>query len=166
MHQPQTPARIGVALLIRVLLVAGASAALAVDPHAGHQQAAQAASPSSATSTASGTPPLRIVMPQAGDIVGTRVAVVIETPANLADVTMDAPKVGTHLHIALGDTTLMPVRSDLIALGGQRYLYQFDLPVEPGEHLLQVYWSDASHQTLAATIQSITIQVCAAADTR
>lgn len=167
MRQQQTPVRTGILSVVRtLLLVAGTGAAGAVvgagatDPHAGHHAVQAAPAPAAGTIAA---PPLRILMPQTGDVIGTQVAVVIETPANLAGMTMDAPKVGTHLHIALGDTTLMPVRSDLVALGGQRYLYLFDLPVEPGEHVLQVYWSDAAHRTLAATIQSITIQVRAAA---
>lgn len=120
---------------------------------------ALAAAPADQVATA--PPPLQILLPQAGAVVGARVAVVLQTPADIATVTMDAPKVSTHLHLALGDTTVMPVRSDLIALGGDRYVYLFDLPVGSGSYVLQAYWSDASHQTLPETIQSLSIEVCA-----
>lgn len=104
-------------------------------------------------------PSLKILMPEAGDIVGSQLALVFETPANLSGMTMSAPVVGVHLHIQYDDTALMPTLQQLIRLGKDRYLYLFDLPVAPGSKTLRVYWSDAQHKTIESTMQSVSVTV-------
>lgn len=129
------------------------------DPHAGHHhhqghgQQAAAGQPAGATEV----PALRILFPEAGAKVGTSLAVVFETPGDLSRLTMSAAAVGTHLHIEADGISLMPVENQLIRLGGNRYVFVFDLPVEPGERTIRVYWSDGMHRTIDASMQSVKV---------
>ncbi len=104
-------------------------------------------------------PPLRILFPESGAKVGTQLAVVFETPGEMARLTMSAPVVGTHLHIETDGISLMPGEKQLVRLGGNRYVFLFDLPVKAGERSLRVYWSDGMHQTIESSIQSVDITV-------
>lgn len=104
-------------------------------------------------------PPLAIVLPKDGAVVGTQLAVVFQTPGDMSKLTMSAPVVGVHLHVAVDDTVLMPMLPQLIRLGGGRYLYLFDLPVKPGAHRLRVFWADAAHDTIASSVRSIGVRV-------
>ncbi|WP_291687805.1 hypothetical protein [Bradyrhizobium sp.] len=104
-------------------------------------------------------PPLKILMPENGATVGTRLAIVFQTPADLSKMTMSAPVPGTHLHIDAQDVSMMPSREQLVRFGEDRYLFLFDLPAKPGKNTLRVYWSDAQHRTIADTVQQITVTV-------
>lgn len=106
-------------------------------------------------------PSLKILMPESGAVVGSQLAVVFETPANLSNMTMSAPVVGVHLHIQCDDMALMPTAQQLIRLGKNRYLYLFDLPVPPGPKTLRVYWSDAQHKTIESSMQKTSVIVAA-----
>lgn len=106
-------------------------------------------------------PPLRIVMPNEGDKVGTQLALVFKTPGDLSRLTMSAPVIGTHLHIAIDDVTLMPSNDQLISLGGDRYLFVFDLPVKAGKHVLTVFWADGHHQTVKSSIRRVNVTAAA-----
>jgi hypothetical protein len=104
-------------------------------------------------------PPLKILLPENGATVGPQLALVFETPADLSKMTMGAPAPGTHLHIDAQDVSVMPRREQLVRLGEDRYLFLFDLPAKPGKNTLRVYWSDGQHETIANTIQQITVTV-------
>lgn len=72
---------------------------------------------------------------------------------------MSAPVVGTHLHIETDGISLMPGENQLIRLGGNRYVFVFDLPVEAGERSLRVYWSDGMHRTIESSMQTVKVLV-------
>ena len=74
----------------------------------------------------------RFLMPGNGDIVGSRLAIVFETPADIGKMTMGHHMMGTHLHVEAGDTVLMPSQEQLVRLGANRYLFLFDLPAQAG----------------------------------
>jgi len=104
-------------------------------------------------------PPLKILMPDNGATVGTHLAVVFQTPADLSKMTMGTAVPGVHLHIDAQDVSLMPSQEQLIRLGGDRYVFLFDLPAKPGKNTVRIYWSDAQHRTIADTVQQITVTV-------
>jgi hypothetical protein len=104
-------------------------------------------------------PPLKILMPGNGDIVGSRLAIVFETPADIGKVTMGHHAMGTHLHVEAGDTALMPSQEQLVRLGANRYLFVFDLPVQAGTEVLRVSWADGNHKTVESSIQKVTVTV-------
>lgn len=145
------------------LFIAMASASTAVGAQSDHEGHRHEHHPSGAldTSTAipSAAPPLKILMPEAGDRVGSQLAVVFETPADLAGMTMGAAVVGVHLHVQYEDIALMPTFQQLIRLGKSRYLYLFDLPATLGSRTLRVYWSDAHHNTIKNTMQEVAVIV-------
>jgi hypothetical protein len=103
--------------------------------------------------------PLKILMPANGDIVGSRLAIVFETRADLAKLTMGQQMVGAHLHVEAGDTALMPSHDQLIRLGANRYLFLFDLPARPGNMELRVSWAGADHKTIESSVQKVTVTI-------
>lgn len=145
------------ALLLLAALSAGLPFALHAASGGAHDHHAQP--PSAATVVAAEVPPLRILLPETGAKVGTQLAVVFETPGDLGSLTMSAPVVGTHLHIETEGVSLMPTADQLIAVGGGRYVFVFDLPVAPGERTLRVYWSDSMHRTIDASMQTVKVTV-------
>jgi hypothetical protein len=104
-------------------------------------------------------PALKILMPGDGDIVGSRLAVVFETPADMSKSTMGHHAMGMHLHVEAGATALMPSQEQLVRLGGNRYLFLFDLPAQPGSEVLRVSWADGNHKTIESSIQKVTVTV-------
>jgi hypothetical protein len=102
-------------------------------------------------------PPLKILMPENGATVGTQLALVFQTPADLSTMTMVAP--GTHLHIDAQDVSVMPTREQLVRLGEDRYLFLFDVPAKPGKNTLRIFWSDGQHKPIESTVQQITLTV-------
>jgi hypothetical protein len=120
--------------------------------HAGHGVAAKAGG-------ATEVPPLRILYPQPGAKVGTQLAIVFETPGDMRRLTMSAAAIGTHLHIETDGISLMPVESQLIRLGEGHYVFVFDLPVQPGDRELRLYWSDGMHKTIDESVQSVKVTV-------
>lgn len=127
------------------------------DAHAHHHPAQAAVG---APVSAAELPPLRILMPANGDVVGTQLAVVFETPGEIARLTMGSgPVAGIHLHIDTDGVSMMPTAQQLIRMGGARYLFLFDLPVKPGPRSLRVYWSDAMHRTIEDSVQELRLQV-------
>jgi hypothetical protein len=104
--------------------------------------------------------PLGIELPVNGAVVGSQVAVLFRTSADLARFTLDAKMPHVHLHVQMDeDVVAMPTFAELIRLGGNHYLYLFDLPAIAGQHQLKVYWSDPRHETIAASVRSVTITV-------
>lgn len=104
-------------------------------------------------------PSLRIVSPVAGAQVGPGILIEFVTEANLETMTMSAKSMGTHLHVGIDDTSLMPMMTDLTRVGKNRYRYAFDLPAAPGQHIISVYWSDASHKTIESSVQKVNVVV-------
>lgn len=127
------------------------------------QTAPAVASPASAALAAraaiSQFPSLRIVSPKKGARVGPIIKVDFETRADLSRMAMSAKEGGVHLRIGIDDTSLMPEMQDLKRIARNRYRYVFDLPAEPGPHVLSVYWSDANHRTIESTVRRLRVTV-------
>lgn len=144
--------------MLAILAVLPASQAIAQSNkeqmHQHHNNGERMPSPGEA-----GLPSLKILLPDNGATVGTHLAVVFKTPADLGKMTMGGSALGTHLHIEAQDVSVMPSREQLVRLGEDCYLFLFDLPAKPGKNTLRVYWSDAQHQTIANTVQQITVTV-------
>jgi hypothetical protein len=104
-------------------------------------------------------PPLKILLPENGATMGTQLALVFQTPADLSKTTTGASAPGTHLHIDAQDVSVMPSRQQLVRLGEDRYLFLFDVPARPGKNTLRIYWSDGQHEPIASTVQQITVTV-------
>ena len=98
-------------------------------------------------------------MPGNGDAVGSRLAIVFETPADIGKMTMGHHMMGTHLHVEAGDTALMPSQEQLVRLGANRYLFLFDLPVQAGTKVLRVSWAGGNHKTIESSVQQVTVTV-------
>lgn len=98
-------------------------------------------------------------MPGEGDVIGSQVALVIQTPADLDALTMSAREIGVHLHVGIQDLSLMPTREQLIDLGRNRYLFLFDLPAKPGQNRLEVNWADAQHRVIPSSVRSVSVTV-------
>lgn len=155
--------------LVRLLLVMVTMAGLPAwagdyHSHQGHGQPYK--SKTEAPAAVSHFPALNIISPKEGARVDPAIAVVFETPADLAEMTMSAKQIGVHLHVAIDDTSLMPVMEDLARLGRNRYRYVFDMPVEPGKHVVSVYWSDAQHKTIESTVRKVSVTVGASQATK
>jgi hypothetical protein len=75
-----------------------------------------------ATSTvtdASTVPPLKIILPKEGEAVGSELAVVFQTSAGMNKMSISAPVLGVHLHIAIDAVVLMPTAKQSIPFGRQ-----------------------------------------------
>jgi hypothetical protein len=127
------------------------------------QTAPAAASPASAALAAraavSRFPALRIVSPKKGARIGPIIKVDFETRADLSRMAMSAKEGGVHLRIGIDDTSLVPEMQDLKRIARNRYRYVFDLPAQPGPHVLSVYWSDANHRTIESTVRRLRVTV-------
>lgn len=146
--------------MLAVLAVLAASPAVAQSnqEHKHHQHSGGDVMPKAGEVPAQ-LPPLKILMPDDGATVGTHLAVVFQTPADLSKMTMGTPVPGVHLHIDAQDVSMMPSREQLFRLGEDRYVFLFDLPAKPGKNTLQIYWADEQHLTIADTVQQITVTV-------
>ena len=100
-------------------------------------------------------------MPGNGDIVGSRLAIIFETPADIGKMTMGHHMMGTHLHVEADDTALMPSQEQLVRLGANKYLFLFDLPAQVGTRVLRVSWAGADHRTIQSSVQKVTVTVAA-----
>lgn len=121
------------------------------------QTAPAATSPAAAALAAraavSQYPALRIVSPKKEARIGPIITLEFETRADLSKMTMSANEVGMHLHIGIDDTSLMPEMQDLKRIARNRYRYVFDVPAEPGAHVLSVYWADANNRSIESTLR-------------
>ena len=104
-------------------------------------------------------PPLKILMPGNGDAVGSRLAIVFETPADMGKMTMGHRMMGTHLHVEAGDAVLMPSQEQLVRLGANRFLFLFDLPAQAGTKVLRVSWAGGNHKTIESSVRQVTVTV-------
>ncbi len=105
------------------------------------------------------TPPLKILMPENGDAVGTTLGVIFQTPADLAVMTIGSGEPGVHLHIEIAGKTLMPTHQKLVGLGENRYFFPFDLPAALGPNTIKIYWADKQHRTIADSVQEVRVTV-------
>jgi len=112
-------------------------------------------------------PPLRIISPKSGAVVGNPVVVVFDTPADLSKMTMGAkmPEMETkniqavpHLHIDLDRRSTMPSMKHLKRVGPNRYSFSFGL-VKPGRHTIRIYWAKPKLHKPVGTVHSVTITV-------
>lgn len=151
-----TSKSIGINLLILSSLVV-VPCVFAADEHGSHGH--KHAAPAKPSAAAVRVPALTIVMPADNDTAGSRVAVAIETDADLATHTMSSGNAGTHLHIDIGEYSVMPTRDQLASLGGNRYAYVFDMPMKAGTYQLCVSWAGADHRTIASSVRCRSIKV-------
>jgi hypothetical protein len=147
-----------VSVVFSILSACIASPAFAQQDN-GQQHGHRSARGASPLAPAAEVPPLRILMPREGEIVGTQLAVVFQTPADLNKFTADAAKVGVHLHIEADGMMAMPLRRQLIGLGKDRYVFLFDLPAKPGPDTLRIYWADEQHDEMKNTIRQVSVIV-------
>ncbi len=131
--------------------------AYSADDHANH--AHKHAVPAPASASAVKVPSLSITFPADNDVLDSRMAVAIETDADLATNTMSSGKTGTHLHIDIGDYSVMPTREQLSSLGGRKYVYVFDMPMKSGTYQLCVSWAGADHRTIASSVRCRSVKV-------
>lgn len=143
---------VGAGVLLASLLASFGSAWAGSTDHQDHD-------PAAAKAAAAALPPIRIVSPQPGARVGPVLTVEFETPADLRKMTMSGADTGIHLHIDMDGMSIMPAFDDLKRVGRQRYRYTFDLPAQPGERSVAVYWSDARHKTIDASLRRVGVTV-------
>lgn len=104
-------------------------------------------------------PKLELLMPKDGEYVSNPVAILFEADGDIETMTMSAAKIGTHLHIGIDEKSLMPVREQILSVGGNRYAFVLDLPLDPGSHVLSVYWASADHRTIVSSIRKVSLYV-------
>jgi methionine-rich copper-binding protein CopC len=116
-------------------------------------------------------PPLHLIAPAAHAQVKNPVAVVIETPGDMSQLTMGQAmtpmsgmsgrmSMGTrvHLHIVVDGTAYMPAASQLSKVGPDRY--QYLLPkLTAGPHTIKVFWADNTTHAATGTVESATYTV-------
>lgn len=127
----------------------------ASDDHGSHSQAHAAPASAPAVKVSS----LSIALPADNDVLDPRMAVVIETDADLATNTMSSGEPGAHLHIDIGGYSVMPARDQLVSLGGRKYVYVFDMPMKSGAYQLCVSWAGADHRTIASSVRCRSVKV-------
>jgi len=116
-------------------------------------------------------PPLHLIAPAAHAKLKNPVAVVVETPGDISQLTMGhtvTPMSGmgsdssmgphVHLHILVDGTAYMPAASQLTKIGPARY--QYTLPnLAAGPHTVKVFWADNSTHAPAGGVESATYTV-------
>ena len=142
-----------------VMIAALAGSAVFAAEHSAGGRGSHAVSKSGAAKHMKELPSLRIVSPLAGAQVGPNIKVEFETDADLASMTMSTKSIGVHLHVGIDGTSLMPMMADLVRVEKNRYRYTFDLPATPGQCVISVYWSDASHKTIEFSVQKVSVVV-------
>jgi methionine-rich copper-binding protein CopC len=114
---------------------------------------------------AAALPPLKVVSPAIGATVTNPIKIVVETPADLAMMTMGAATTVAahaagpvrHLHIDIDKRMNMPTAKHLTKVGERRY--EFNAGTVPaGARVIRVYWSDEHHKPLG-TVHTVTVTV-------
>lgn len=129
--------------------------------------AAAAMTPAGATAT---LPPLRLIAPAGHAQVKNPVAVVIETSADISQVTMGSSMSSmsgmgsghstapVHLHILVDGTAYMPAADQMTKIGPSRY--QYSLPkLAPGAHTMKVFWAENKTHAPSGAVQTVTYTV-------
>lgn len=113
-------------------------------------------------------PPLKLVAPASHSSLKNPVALVVETPGDIKELTMGGmgqtsgmsgmAGPGVHLHILVDGVATMPTSDQLTALGNHRYQYTL-APLSAGTHTVKVFWADnKTHQAMSA-VQAATCTV-------
>ena len=116
-------------------------------------------------------PPLRLVAPPGHAQVKNPVAVVIETSADISQVTMGSGMSSmsgmgsghgmaapVHLHIIVDGTAYMPAVAQMTKVGPSRY--QYNLPkLAAGAHTMKVFWADNKTHAPSGAVQTVTYTV-------
>lgn len=130
--------------------------------------AATATAPAGASAS---LPPLRLIAPAGRAQIKNPVAVVIETSADISQVTMgtsmssmsgmgssQSMSAPVHLHIIVDGTAYMPAAAQLTKVGPSRYEYR--LPkLAAGAHTMKVFWADNKTHAPSGAVQTVTYTV-------
>ena len=122
------------------------------------------------TSTGSGKtsslPPLQLIAPVDHGGVTNPVALAIQTPGDIKQLTMGGTKMSgmgsmgatdarVHLHILVDGATIMPSSEQLKALGNNRYQYTLTL-LSQGAHTIKIFWADNKTHQPAGPVREAT----------
>jgi len=118
-----------------------------------------------------GLPPLHLISPTGAATVKNPVALVMETPGDISQLTMGGnmgsmggmgsmsnmgPQV--HLHVLADSVVIMPTAKQLTKVGVNRY--QLQLPtMSPGTHTIKVYWADNKTHEPVSAVQMATCTI-------
>jgi len=116
--------------------------------------------------TSSSLPPLQLIAPVDHGGVTNPVALVIQTPGDIKQLTIGGMKMSgmgsmgaadarVHLHILVDGATIMPSSEQLKALGNNRYQYTLT-PLSPGAHTIKVFWADNKTHQPAGPVREAT----------
>ncbi len=94
-----------------------------------------------------GPPQIVLVEPEAGAVVGSRVPVLFEVPAQLRPGPGGWQTGRLHIHATVDGRELMPGREDIERVGASRYRWTLP-PLQPGAYTLQLFWSDPAHRPI------------------
>jgi methionine-rich copper-binding protein CopC len=125
--------------------------------------------PPASAKTPSSLPPLQIIAPVDHGSVTNPVALVIQTPGDIKQLTMGGTQMSgmgsmgasdarVHLHILVDGATIMPSSEQLKALGNDRYQYTL-APLSPGAHTIKVFWADDKTHQPAGPVRAATCTV-------
>lgn len=115
-------------------------------------------------------PTLQLVAPMNHSTVTNPVAVVIETPGDIKELTLGGGMSGmqmstgsmagpgAHLHILVDGVMTMPSSDQLTAAGNQRYQYVL-APLSPGTHTVSVSWADNKTHAPVGPVDTATFTV-------
>lgn len=89
-------------------------------------------------------PAVRLLEPAAGATLDAPLAVVFEVDREMERMSSGWGVEGYHIHLQLDGLELMPASADIEPRGDRTYRWSVG-PLEPGEHRLRLFWSDANH---------------------
>ena len=112
-----------------------------------------------------GLPPLHLISPVSAATVKNPVALVVETPGDISQLTMGGnmgsmSNMGSqvHLHVLADSVVIMPTAKQLTKVGPNRY--QLQLPtMSPGTHTIKVYWADNKTHEPVSAVQTATCTI-------
>jgi hypothetical protein len=93
-------------------------------------------------------PPIQISAPAQGAVLDGPFAIVFRVPGvALEQRAGEWGLAGMHLHILVDGGSFMPAPADITPLQDGSYRWTFQA-LDPGEHQIRLFWSDAMHQPL------------------
>lgn len=113
---------------------------------------------------AANLPPLRLIAPTSHAQLRNPIAVVIETPGDISQLTMSTSMSGmamggVHLHITVDGKVFMPATQQMKKVAASRYSYQLSGKLSAGTHTIKVFWADDKTHATAGTPQAVTFTV-------
>jgi len=116
--------------------------------------------------TSANLPSLHLISPAGHAQLKNPVAVVIETSADISEVTMGSSMPSmkgmssgqtmppVHLHIVVDGTAYMPAAAQMTKVGPSRY--QYNLPkLTSGAHTMKVFWADNKTHAPSGAVQTV-----------